>query len=78
MSPLGKQTQVLLMGRVGSRQPQEPIAWTNITPAGGRVFYTSLGHPQEFENQDFQRMLLNAVYWAAGLSVPREAPKPVR
>jgi len=76
MAPLAKQSQVLLMGRVGSRQPQEPVAWTNVSPAGGRVFYTSLGHPKEFEDQDFQRMLFNAVYWTAGLDVPRELPKP--
>lgn len=75
MSPLGKETQVLLMGRVGGGQPQEPVAWTNVSPGGGRVFYTSLGHPEEFKNPDFQRMLFNAVFWAAGLNVPREMPQ---
>ena len=74
-SPLGPATKVLMMGRVGSRQPQEPVAWTNVSPAGGRVFYTSLGHPDEFKDKDFRRMLLNATYWAADLPVPRELPE---
>ena len=33
---------------------------------GGRVFYTTLGHPGDFENESFNRMLVNAVRWALG------------
>jgi type 1 glutamine amidotransferase len=29
-----------------------------------RVFYTSLGHPGDFDNAAFCRMLRNAVFWA--------------
>ncbi|MCE9553402.1 MAG: ThuA domain-containing protein [Planctomycetes bacterium] len=70
MSPLAPAAKVLMMGRVGTRQPQEPVAWTNVSPAGGRVFYTSLGHPDEFKDQEFLRLLRNATYWAADLPVP--------
>jgi nicotinamidase-related amidase/type 1 glutamine amidotransferase len=44
--------------------PAEPIAWTNLGPAGGRVFYTSLGHPDDFKQPEFARLLRNAVDWA--------------
>jgi len=29
-----------------------------------RVFYTSLGHPGDFDNTAFRRLLRNAVFWA--------------
>ena len=42
-----------------------PVAW--VKPYGkGRVFYTALGHGKEqTENPNFQRMIVNAVRWAA-------------
>jgi type 1 glutamine amidotransferase len=46
----------------------EPVAWVRDAKAGerGRVFYTSLGTPEDFQNEEFRRMLANAVKWAAG------------
>ena len=40
-------------GRWSTEDPDEPVAWTN-TYAGGRVFYTTLGHPGDFDNRAFQ------------------------
>ncbi len=42
-----------------------PIAW--VKPYGkGRVFYTALGHGEvQTRNENFQRMIVNAVRWAA-------------
>ena len=68
--PLTDTTAVLMMGRVEDREPHEPVAWTNITAAGGRVFYTSLGHPDDFKLDVFRRMLTNAVFWALARPVP--------
>jgi type 1 glutamine amidotransferase/nicotinamidase-related amidase len=73
-SPLAKGARVLLMGRVGKREPAEPVAWTFSRRGGGRSFYTSLGHPDDFAKPEFQRLLLNGIYWAAGLPVPKEVP----
>jgi len=70
--PLAATTQVLMMGRVGERRPHEPVAWTNIRPGGGRVFYTSLGHADDFKLEAFRRMLTNAVFWALGSQGPGE------
>ena len=74
--PLSESATALMFGRAGDLKPHEPVAWTNTGPAGGKVFYTSLGHPDDFELPDFQRLLRNAVYWAADLPVPESKEQP--
>jgi type 1 glutamine amidotransferase len=73
-SPLAPAARVLMMGRVEGKGPDEPVAWTFQRDDGGRSFYTSLGHPDDFQELTFRRLLTNAVYWAAGLDVPAEFP----
>jgi len=46
-----------------------PIAWTK-TYKGAKVFYTSLGHPKDFEVESTRRLLINGIYWALGREVP--------
>lgn len=74
-APLAPGTETLLMGRVEGREAPEPVAWTFTRNDGGRSFYTSLGHPDDFADPRFQRLLVNAVYWSAGLSAPAELPE---
>ena len=62
-SPLSATTTLLMDGRWAEGQPAEPVAWTNIYN-GGRVFYTTLGHPGDFRIPAFNRMLVNAIRWA--------------
>ncbi|MFO0964383.1 MAG: ThuA domain-containing protein [Gemmataceae bacterium] len=57
---LAKDVTVLLEGSIPGHT--EPIAWTRDYK-GGRIFYTSLGHPADFENPGFLRLLANAVRW---------------
>ncbi|MGD9644461.1 MAG: ThuA domain-containing protein [Pirellulales bacterium] len=59
---LADDCRVLLTGSIP--QHTEPIAWTR-EHRGGRVFYTSLGHPKDFEVESFRRLLANALFWAA-------------
>jgi putative membrane-bound dehydrogenase-like protein len=68
-SGLAKDVVVMLTGTIPGHT--EPIAWTRLHK-GGRVFYTSLGHPRDFENASFRRMLVNALFWTAGREVPKE------
>jgi len=68
--PLAETATCLMMGRAGARKPHEPVAWTNTTRQGAKVFYTMLGHPADFKLPVFRRLLLNGLYWAAGTSVP--------
>jgi hypothetical protein len=77
-SPLAKGTVILLTGRAGELMPHEPLAWTFTRRDGGRSFYTSLGHPKDFTQPDFQRLLLNAIYWAAGRTAPNDLRIEVR
>jgi type 1 glutamine amidotransferase len=67
-SPLATNTVLLLIGRI-TNQPPEPMAWTH-SYKGARVFYTSLGHPKDFENSSFRRMLVNAIFWALNPPAP--------
>ena len=69
VQPLGKSTTRLLVGTIPDKEP-EPVAWTN-SYKGARVFYTSLGHPDDFKNPEFRKMLINAVFWAMDKPVPK-------
>src|SRR5207249_3908195 len=62
--PLEPNTTLLLIGTVEGQEP-EPMAWTHEYK-GARVFYTSLGHPKDFENPSFHNLLVNAVFWCLG------------
>jgi type 1 glutamine amidotransferase len=64
VSPLSVSARPLLIGTIPDQSP-EPIAWTNIDKNGGRVFYTSLGHVDDFQQEPFNRLLANALRWAA-------------
>ncbi|MCH8042677.1 MAG: ThuA domain-containing protein [Planctomycetes bacterium] len=60
-SPLAKTTTTLVIGSIPNK-PAEPIAWTH-TYKGGRVFYTSMGHVDDFAQAEFRKLLVNAVFW---------------
>lgn len=47
----------------------EPVAWTFTRAGGGRSFYTSLGHPDDFLNNNFTQLLYNAIHWCVGRPV---------
>ncbi len=65
-SPLKDDTTPLLIGTIPEK-PAEPVAWTrSYGPKKARVFYTSLGHPDDFKNPEFRRLLVNGVAWAMG------------
>jgi type 1 glutamine amidotransferase/nicotinamidase-related amidase len=64
VSPLAENAQAVLVGKIDG-QPEEPVAWTYRTAAGGKVFYTSLGHIDDFADPAFQQLLTNALAWAA-------------
>lgn len=68
VSPLAKNVQVLMIGEIPQAEA-EPVAW--IRQVGEtRNFYTSLGHPDDFMIDGFNRLLVNAVFWALDRPVP--------
>jgi type 1 glutamine amidotransferase len=63
LNPLAESTTLLMAGRWADDEAVEPVAFTN-TYFGGRIFFTSLGHPDDFQNESFCKLLLNGVSWA--------------
>jgi type 1 glutamine amidotransferase len=51
--------------------PMMPVAWTN-TYKGARVFVSTMGAAEDFENEALRRLFVNAAIWAVG----REAQIP--
>ncbi|QDU21544.1 PVC-type heme-binding CxxCH protein [Urbifossiella limnaea] len=53
---------VLLRGAIPKQD--EPVAWLRER-GNQRVFYTSLGHPDDFRDANFLRLLVNAIAWTS-------------
>lgn len=65
-TPLAADATPLLIGTIPN-QPAEPVAWTHrFGPKQARIFYTSLGHVDDFKEAAFRRLMLNAIGWALG------------
>ncbi len=47
-----------------------PVAWTWTRPEGGRTFTTTMGHPRDFSQADFRRLVVNGVHWALEMPAP--------
>ncbi len=63
----------LLSGQTENGKSEvEPLAWVN-TRDQRRVFYTSLGSPEDFADPAFQRLLLNGILWALDDFIPPAA-----
>lgn len=82
--PLVESTTLLLIGSVPDQQP-EPIAWTNLAgPNKARVFNTTYGHPDDFQNPAFRKLLVNSIFWAldepypAGHDIDKLLPAAVK
>jgi len=72
-APLNGDTTPLVWGAIPN-QPAEPLAWTNRSQlGGGRVFYTSLGHIDDFSQPQFRQLLMNAIGWGLEIAPPRVA-----
>lgn len=67
---------VLLMGRVVGGEKKNavdnPVAWVWKNKNGSKVFVTTLGHPEDFQVEDFQRTVVNGIHWSLGKFVPDE------
>jgi uncharacterized protein len=85
----GEDVQTLLLGRaVGSNRPEDgphpliqPVAWTKTytgdTGQTARVFFTTLGHPEEFADVNMRRLMINGILWALGkeADIPEQGAK---
>ncbi len=69
-----KDSEWLLMGK--SVNPDKaaidnPVAWTGTNSYGGRFFMTTLGHPEDFSVEAFQKVVINAIHWDLSLKSPK-------
>jgi type 1 glutamine amidotransferase len=74
VEPLVGDCTPLLVGRAvnpqgGKDWGPQPVAWSK-TYKGARVFFTTLGHPEDFRREAMRRLLVNGIYWALGRDVP--------
>jgi len=51
-----------------------PVAWTGTNSYGAKFFITTLGHPEDFDVEPFQRLVVNSIHWASGKRVPKKWP----
>ena len=70
-----KGSEWLLMGK--SVNPDKaaidnPVAWTGTNSYGAKIFVTTLGHPEDFQEESFQRLIINAIHWEIGKKVPKK------
>jgi type 1 glutamine amidotransferase len=61
---------VVLLVTASTPDHSEPVAW--VRARHGRVFYTSLGVPEDFKIEAFRQMLAQGVFWAADRPVERK------
>lgn len=61
--PLAADTIVLQTGDIG--KAKHPVTIVHQYK-GGRMFFTSLGVPEDFRDENFRRMLVNAIGWTTG------------
>jgi hypothetical protein len=61
----------------GVNDPPMPVVWTrlnrNDNGTTNRVLATTMGSATDLENEGLRRLVVNAVYWGVGLSVPEKA-----
>ncbi len=53
---------VILQIVESERKTPQPVTWIH-TYKGGRTIYTSMGTPEDFRDEDFRRLLVNAIFW---------------
>jgi type 1 glutamine amidotransferase len=63
--PLAADATAILIGTARTdTSPPQPVAWTrHYGPNKARLFYTSLGAPEDMRIADVRRLLVNAVKW---------------
>ena len=54
-----------------------PVAWTKEY-GGAKVFFTTLGHPYDFKNDNMRKLVLNGIFWSLDLesTIPAEGVDP--
>jgi hypothetical protein len=58
-------------------EPMQPVVWTrlynNESGKTNKIFCTTMGAATDLQNEGLRRLIVNAVYWGAGLNIPAVA-----
>ena len=54
---------ILLSATIADSHRVQPVAWTHVSAAGGRIFCTSLSHANDFDVPVVRRLFVRAIYW---------------
>lgn len=46
------------------KKVKAPATWVHEYQ-GGRIFYSTMGSPEDFQDENFRRLLVNAIFWTA-------------
>lgn len=55
---------MVLLAVESDKKTPLPVTWAH-TYKGGRTIYTSMGVPEDFRDENFRRLLTNAIFWTA-------------
>lgn len=69
-APIAEGCVPLLMGKSPAADQEHPAAWVREM-GKRRVFYTALGGRTDFDQEPFQRLLINAISWTTQVPVTR-------
>lgn len=54
------------------------VAWAYQRAGGGRAFlFTGVHYLRAFDTPDIRKMLLNAIFWTAGMAVPKDGVRSI-
>ncbi|WP_394992353.1 ThuA domain-containing protein [Emticicia sp.] len=70
-----KGSEWLLMGKSVNPDKaaiENPVAWIGVNSFGAKVFTTTMGHPEDFQVESFQRLVINAIHWELGKKIPKK------
>ncbi len=73
--PLKGSTWLLMGHSINSENPKfydNPVAWTGTNSYGAKFFFTTLGHPEDFDQVPFQHLVINALHWVSGKPIPKK------
>jgi type 1 glutamine amidotransferase len=69
-------SESLLIGTaINSEKPnpnENPVAWIGKNKYGANMFFTTLGHPEDFKDPSMQRLIINAIHFQLGKKVPKK------
>lgn len=63
---LDEKSEVLLNGSEGENV--QPVAWTRQL-GRSRIFYTSMGYPDDFDIPQFRQLLINGIHWVLQMEI---------